>query len=784
MESNVFSNPDIAILNGGKFFEDLISIIMVEESIPEEKTVNDNINKLKNYGVITFELKDRFHQARIARNKGVHDNPDKQAYKLCALLFQIAVWFYDKYSGDSNFRKPSFDRSLIVEKDKKANESPSSSSFDEEGMKTLLGDVIDEKMRDILGNLGNQSSQNNSSNSNEVSENTNETPADNTNNLDDVVSHGKDFTDEIKLKKYNGSYLLNELSKLKKSSKESIEDSEGFDDNFKEYMHVDREIQFQFKNKLDELGSSNSAQLILLAGSVGDGKSHLLSYFKTHYPNSINPFDIHNDATESFDPNLTAIETLLQILKPFSDENIDSSNKKLILAINLGVLSDLMEDEFFKSKFSILFNLLTELNIFDVSIATNNLTKNFLTLINFADYQLFELNDGGISSNFISQLFNKIFQISDNNPFYLAYEKDVELNIKTPILRNYAMLMNDDVQDIIIHLITKIIIKNKKLISTREILNFIYEILVPAKVEYYSNLNEVHNYINDLMPNLLFNTTNRSSLLKDIFMESPINVRSEVIDEFIISLNTLNIKTVLNKYFEDFSEFKFFKQYLLSEDYSRLALLKNGKTKQNKIKISLVYFLLFFGKDDVKKEFTDEIYEEYVKCLYYYNYNPLKLRKLFVKLTKAILTWSGSVKQDYVIIDKLPSFNIAKRINIDFQPISKLNTSLKNSFKSSISYNVHVNGEICEGDCNGALCEKHDCVKLNIDYLLFESITKINNGYQPNKNEKENLIVFNDFIQEMLSKTNNNELLIVYTNSKKSFKFRKSSGYYYSLMGE
>ena len=784
MESNVFSNPDIAILNGGKFFEDLISIIMVEESIPEEKTVNDNINKLKNYGVITFELKDRFHQARIARNKGVHDNPDKQAYKLCALLFQIAVWFYDKYSGDSNFRKPSFDRSLIVEKDKKANESPSSSPFDEEGMKTLLGDVIDEKMRDILGNLGNQSSQNNSSNSNNVSESTNETPVDNTNNLDDVVSHGKDFTDEIKLKKYNGSYLLNELSKLKKSSKESIEDSEGFDDNFKEYMHVDREIQFQFKNKLDELGSSNSAQLILLAGSVGDGKSHLLSYFKTHYPNSINPFDIHNDATESFDPNLTAIETLLQILKPFSDENIDSSNKKLILAINLGVLSDLMEDDSFKSKYSILFNLLTELNIFDVSIATNNLTKNFLTLINFADYQLFELNDGGISSNFISQLFNKIFQISDNNPFYLAYEKDVELNLKTPILHNYAMLMNDDVQDIIIHLITKIIIKNKKLISTREILNFIYEILVPAKVEYYSNLNEVHNYINDLMPNLLFNTTNRSSLLKDIFMESPINVRSEVIDEFIISLNTLNIKTVLNKYFEDFSEFKFFKQYLLSEDYSRLALLKNGKTKQNKIKISLVYYLLFFGKDDVKKEFTDEIYEEYVKCLYYYNYSPLKLRKLFVKLTKAILTWSGSVKQDYVIIDKLPSFNIAKRINIDFQPISKLNTSLKNSFKSSISYNVHVNGEICEGDCNGALCEKHDCVKLNIDYLLFESITKINNGYQPNKNEKENLIVFNDFIQEMLSKTNNNELLIVYTNSKKSFKFRKSSGYYYSLMGE
>lgn len=784
MESNVFSNPDIAILNGGKFFEDLISIIMVEESIPEENTVNDNINKLKSYRVIDFELKDRFHQARIARNKGVHENPDKQAYRLCALLFQITVWFYDKYSGDSNFRKPSFDRSLVVEKDKKVNKSSNSPSFDEEGMKTLLGDVIDEKMKDLLDNLGNKPSPDDSPKSNKEPENVNGISEENLNNSTTVISQSTNLNDEFKLKKYKGSYLLNELSKLKKSSKESIEDSEGFDDNFKEYMHVDREIQFQFKDKLDELGNSDSAQLILLAGSVGDGKSHLLSYFKSHYPESINPFDIHNDATESFDPKLTAIETLLQILKPFSDENVENSNKKLILAINLGVLSDLMEDDLFKSEYSNLFNLLKELDIFDVSTATNNLTKNFLTLINFADYQLFELNDSGISSNFISNLFNKIFKNSEDNPFYLAYEKDVELNIKTPILYNYSMLMNEDVQNIIIHIITKIIIKNKKLISTREILNFVYEILVPAKINYYPNLHEVHNYVNDLMPNLLFNTTNRSSLLRDIFAESPINVRSEVIDEFIISLNTLNIKTVLNKYFEDFSEFKFFKQYLLSEDYSRLIMLKNGKAKQNKIKISLVYYLLFFGRDDVKKEFSDEIYEEYVKYLYYYNYDPMKLRKLFVKLNKAILTWSGSVKQDYVIIDRLPSFNIAKRINIDFQPIPKLKTSLKNSFKSSISYNVHVNGEVCEGDCKGVLCEKQNCVKLNIDYLLFESITKINNGYQPNKNEKENLIVFNDFIHEMVSKTANNELLIVYTNSKKSFKFRKSSGYYYSLMGE
>lgn len=780
MECNVFSNPDMAVMNGGKYLEDLIGIVMDTESISSEKTVNDNINKLKDFGIIDFEMKNRFHQARISRNNGIHDNPDNEAYKLCALLFQISVWFYGKYSGDSSFRKPSFDRSLILEKDKQANES-SNSGLDESGMRTLLEDVLDEKMKDILGNLGNQTSDVKIPSEKEGSVDNQEKHIDK--KADDSPNENEDF--EIKLKKdSHGSYLLNELSKLKKSSKESIEDSEGFDDDFKEYMHVDREIQFQFKDKLDKVGKMDSAQLIMLAGSVGDGKSHLLSYFKSHFPDLISPFDIHNDATESFDPDLTAIQTLIKILEPFSDEKINNSSNKLILAINLGILSDLMEDETFISKYSKLYNLLLDLNIFDVSTATNNVTNEFLSIINFTDYQLFELDEEGVSSRFISQLLKRVVQVSDKNPFYRAYRKDLELKIKTPVLNNYYMLMNDDVQEVIIQLITKTIIKNKKLISTRELLNFIYEILVPSEINFYSNLDDVHNYIDELLPNLLFNTNNRSILLKDIFMESPMNIRSEILDEFIISLNTLNIKTVLNDYFEDYDEFKFFKDYLLSKNYSRLAMLKNERPKQNYVKNSLLYYLLFFGTDDVKKVFVDAIYDEFIKNLYYYNYKPLKLRKLFIKLNKAILSWSGSIKQDYIIIDTLPSFNIAKRINIDFQPISKINTTLKNNFKSSISYNVHVNGELCEGECNNSVCDKKECIKLNIDYLLFESIIKINKGYQPNKNEKENLIVFDDFIHDVLSKTNNNELLVYYINSNKSFKFRKSSGYYYSLMGE
>ena len=772
MESNVFSNPDIAILNGGKFFEDLISSVMISESIPEEKTVFENINKLKDYNVISYEMSNRFHQAREARNKGIHDNPDKQAFRLCALLFQISVWFYDKYSGDSNFKKPSFNRALIVEKDKNANGNSDNSSFNKEDMRGILEDVIDEKMKDLFNNIDY-----NSPKSNNVVE---KTPVNDS--VEDLSNEIINEEENFEFYKTNGSYLITELSKLKISSKESIEDSEGFKDKFKRYMHVDREIQFQFKNKLEELSDKTSSQLILLAGSVGDGKSHLLSYMKSNYPELIGHFDIHNDATESFDPNLTAIETLKKILSPFSDANLDSSNKKLILAINLGILSDLMDDEVMNSDFSRLSVLLNELNIFDSSTSNINETSDFLTIINFTDYQLYELNEEGVTSEFISNLIKRVVNVSDDNNFYLAYQKDLELNIKSPVIYNYQMLMNSEVQNIVVQTILKSIIKNKKLVSTRNILNLIYEMLVPAEISSYSNMDNVHEYIDDLLPNLLFNSKNRSSLLEDISKESPVDVRSETIDNFIISLNTLDIQTVLEDYFADYEEFEFFREYLLSDNYLKLKDSKNDKPKQVKIKNDLVYYLFFFGKNDVKKVFVDRIYDDFLKNLYYYNYSPFKLSRLFAKLNKSMLSWAGSIKQEYILIDKLPSFSIGQRLSIDFQPFDKSVGSLKNNFSNSINFNVHADGNLCE-TCKYSSCNQQKCVKLNIDYLLFESITKINEGYQPNKHEKENLLIFDDFIQEILYKSNNKELLIYDSDSNKYFKFKKSSGYYYSLVG-
>lgn len=69
------------------------------------------------------------------------------------------------------------------------------------------------------------------------------------------------------------------LSKLRKLSMESVENTASFDD-FKKYLHVLRPVEEELRSLLNRVNAVNKKTLILLCGSAGDGKSHLLSYVR------------------------------------------------------------------------------------------------------------------------------------------------------------------------------------------------------------------------------------------------------------------------------------------------------------------------------------------------------------------------------------------------------------------------------------------------------------------------------------------------------------------------
>src|SRR5699024_10536120 len=124
------------------------------------------------------------------------------------------------------------------------------------------------------------------------------------------------------------------LDVLRTSSQESVVHADSFGP-FREYMHVKRPIQQAFENTLEDIKSKEEPQLILLCGSVGDGKSHLLAYMRSKKPELTEGIMIHNDSTESFNPQENSLDTLEYILKHFDDEQDQKKAQHTVIAINL-----------------------------------------------------------------------------------------------------------------------------------------------------------------------------------------------------------------------------------------------------------------------------------------------------------------------------------------------------------------------------------------------------------------------------------------------------------------
>jgi len=122
----------------------------------------------------------------------------------------------------------------------------------------------------------------------------------------------------------NQGCLISTLMKLRESSKDAVVSAEYVDD-FALYMHVDRPVQEQFENQLLKYAESSHAELILLCGSVGDGKSHMLQMCKHKYPDQISKFYVHNDSTASLYIDKPASYTLNELLEDFSDKKVENS---------------------------------------------------------------------------------------------------------------------------------------------------------------------------------------------------------------------------------------------------------------------------------------------------------------------------------------------------------------------------------------------------------------------------------------------------------------------------
>lgn len=99
------------------------------------------------------------------------------------------------------------------------------------------------------------------------------------------------------------------------------------------YLHVLRTPEEVLRDLLLRIEKVSQKRLVLVCGSAGDGKSHLLSYLRNE-AHLLDDYMVYSDATESDAPNKTAISTLAKRIEAFNDENIDNGGtEKVIIAI-------------------------------------------------------------------------------------------------------------------------------------------------------------------------------------------------------------------------------------------------------------------------------------------------------------------------------------------------------------------------------------------------------------------------------------------------------------------
>ncbi|PSD40669.1 DNA phosphorothioation-dependent restriction protein DptF, partial [Vibrio sp. V02_P2A34T13] len=235
--------------------------------------------------------------------------------------------------------------------------------------------------------------------------------------------------------------LLDALSILSKSSPFAVstERDDQYDNllTYKKHIYVQTDIEADFKKALL---SAKSNEIIFLCGSSGDGKSEILTQYSQKYKAT---HDFHLDATHSFSPNQTAIQTL--------DERFTQTKKNqkpLVVGINIGMLGNYAQEG-------------AEEHSDIKKVIKSFLSRNYLeipkqyTFFDFEDYPKFSFDSEGSASDFADKFLKRLTEKTLDNPFYVLYDNELKSQGHTKLTANFALLSRPSVQDALIRLLLK-----------------------------------------------------------------------------------------------------------------------------------------------------------------------------------------------------------------------------------------------------------------------------------------------------------------------------------------
>lgn len=562
--------------------------------------------------------------------------------------------------------------------------------------------------------------------------------------------------------------LIDQLSKLRKQSVEAVDNATDENiDEFKKYIHVKRNVEDELRELLKKVNSKNQKSLILLCGSAGDGKSHLIYYFNSiDHEHLLDGYEKYNDATESSSPEKTAMETLAVRLQEFDDDHLeDGLNTKMIIAINLGTLNKFIDSEEGKN-----YSQLKEY-VESENILTNSTKKaeykedGFFQHVSFADFQLFSLTSSDVDTTFLQNIFYKVFSEEVDNPFYMASRecKKCPLNLFCVVNHNYQFMKQTNVQKSVINRLLEVVLKDKMIISTRDVFNLIFDSVVPPA---FSPLNlsnneikekeKIKNYINGTTPMLLSDIKDISPLMNQIQKHSVLKKRSQRIDNQIIEFH---VTSNIEKYFDNAT---LNTPYYKVKNLMQLNDFCNDEGTKRCVFKFVENITGMLSDTDLSQEF-----KEFINCIYLSTNQKYEdeLVEFYNNAQKAILCWEGSFgKQTICIDDSNKDYWLLEDLELNQAPA--INDEEKHDldrFKPyiNISFGIEGHDEAIE--------------TVSIDYLLFKLIKNVGKGYRPTVKDKNYHAEFAGFVKKLSDQGKQNKQVTIRKKGNKDLKYSFSS---------
>lgn len=545
--------------------------------------------------------------------------------------------------------------------------------------------------------------------------------------------------------------FYNLIASLKISNNQAVASPDGSDTIYDD-LYIERDVNVAVINKLEDMNKSNQKSLVFLVGNSGDGKSALIRRVKRDSPELLENVIIHNDATESHYPDKDCIDTLLHYLEPYSDKRIGDGNERTLIAINMGVVGRLIDCDRI-DEFCTLRDYIVNSNILVDGERKCSRTNSVFDYISFSEYQLFSVDDAGFCSTYLNGVFSKLFDKTELNPFYMAYEKlEESVKVSCPVAINYALMQDAVNQRIVLDFISLTHFGQNVLYTSRIIWDFFYEILMGDELErllkkrvkpIFSGI----QFVSNLVFNRLFDRNSSNEVIKCITSYSHVFESSIFYDELLHDMYILDQNNIISR-LEELNRSEFTK--LVKESVEMLEYITTDSPKDE---LSVKRNLIVTAFSLMNREYDLGLYTDYAQLLYSYNYSEKykkseACREFRRRLISAVKVWNGKSNREEMINASFHDSDYKKSVKFKWKKIKY--------YRSEISSSISFYRLPC--------LVYDESFSIHIDMNLFCIINMIAKGYQLDPNQRVDYIRLNDFVRNIIDDQDKEE--IQYITSK------------------